>query len=92
MTSPLDEVKSQIQDHLVSLGNYDAISRQLKLLLYEAGWFDQVLKLVSDELSTSDNFNQVYLAVKPQAEQMVPEDVKKQIMDQIRNYVEEIAN
>lgn len=93
MTSKLDQVKSQIQSHLVSLGNYDAINKQLKVSLYKSGWFDEVSDLAKAELTQKQdaNFNELYQLVKPKAEDLVPEQVKKEIMDRIRQYVEDIV-
>ncbi|CAN3365021.1 transcription and mRNA export factor Sus1p [Diutina catenulata] len=93
MTSELDQVKSQIQSHLVSSGNYDAINKQLKVSLYKSGWFDEVSDLAKAELTQKQdaNFNELYQSVKPKAEDLVPEQVKKEIMDRIRQYVEDIV-
>ncbi|CAN3374561.1 hypothetical protein DIURU_001040 [Diutina rugosa] len=92
MTSQLDQVKSQIQDQLVSSGNYDDISRQLKVQLYESGWFDQVQKLAVSELGGgNENFDHLYQAIKPSAEELVPQHVRDEITEKIRRYVEEIV-
>ncbi|KAG2735902.1 hypothetical protein G9P44_002116 [Scheffersomyces stipitis] len=88
----LDQIKSKIQEHLISSGNYDIINKQLKLQLYESGWFDKVSQLASRELSdkSDQNFDQLYSFVKPRAEQLVPAKVKEDILEKIKDYLEEI--
>lgn len=47
----LDQIKSKIQEHLVASGNYDLINKQLKLQLYESGWYDKVAQIANDRLN-----------------------------------------
>ncbi|CUM66970.1 uncharacterized protein PRCAT00004657001 [Priceomyces carsonii] len=86
----LDQIKSQIQEHLVTSGNYDIINKQLKLQLYESGWFDKVSRLATRELQSNSGevkFDQLFAFVKPKAEEMVPAKVKEDIMDRIKDYL-----
>lgn len=89
----LDKIKSQIQDRLISSGNYDIINKQLKLQLYESGWFDKVSQLTNQELQENDsgtNFDQLFAFVKPRAEELVPSAVKEDILEKIKDYLEGI--
>lgn len=92
----LDEIKSKIQEHLVSSGNYDIINKQLKLLLYESGWIDQVRQLAVSAIQESLNkgqqlnFENLYAHVKPKAEEIVPEEVRKDTLERLRVYLEDI--
>lgn len=92
MSDELGAIKSQIQDHLVSLGNYDVISKQLKLRLYESGWFDSVTQAASAELEKQHaeplNFERLYETLRPQAEKMVPPQVREDVMAKIREYLD----
>lgn len=90
--SDLDAIKAQIQNHLIDSGNYDIISKQLKLKLYECGWFDQITQLATKELknnSESVNFDSLFNTLKPQAEDMVPDEVKEEILQRIRAYLDD---
>ncbi|ODV79365.1 uncharacterized protein CANTADRAFT_26321 [Suhomyces tanzawaensis NRRL Y-17324] len=89
----LDQIKSQIQEHLVSSGNYDAINKQLKLQLYEAGWFDKMSQIANRELLENEgtrNFDQLYAFMKPKAEELVPAKVKEDILEKIKAYLNDI--
>ncbi|KAK6460418.1 protein SUS1 [Scheffersomyces coipomensis] len=96
----LDQIKSQIQDHLISSGNYDIINKQLKLKLYESGWYDKVSQLTNQQLTESSksngndegqiNFDQLMANVKPKADELVSKNVKQEIMEKIKDYLEEI--
>ncbi|OBA20408.1 hypothetical protein METBIDRAFT_78800 [Metschnikowia bicuspidata var. bicuspidata NRRL YB-4993] len=95
MADELDAIKAQIQSHLVELGNYDAISKQLKLKLYESGWLDQVTQLAAQKLEAlpkeeNVNFDQLFGALKPQAEQLVPAEVKEDTLQTLREYLDNV--
>lgn len=90
--SDLDAIKAQIQNHLVDSGNYDIISKQLKLKLYESGWYDQINQLATKQLNESGeslNFNSLFKSLKPQAEEMVPENVKDEVLQRIRAFLDD---
>lgn len=88
--SELQAIKTQIQNHLVDSGNYDVISKQLKLRLYECGWFDQVSQLAAKEMIKSENINfeVLFEAVRPHAEKLVPADIKEEMLAKIRAYLD----
>mmetsp|Transcript_646 Transcript_646/g.632 ORF Transcript_646/g.632 Transcript_646/m.632 type:complete len:102 (+) Transcript_646:46-351(+) len=92
----LDQIKSQIQEHLISSGNYDIINKQLKLQLYESGWFDKVTQLANRELQenltqdTSVSFDQLFSFVKPKAEEMVPSNVKEDVLERLKTYLDDV--
>lgn len=92
MADDFDAIRAKIQNHLVSLGNYDVISKQLKLKLYEAGWFDEVTQEANKELQANSdtNFDQLYSSLRPKAENMVPAGVKEEIMGKIRDYLDDV--
>lgn len=90
-----DEIKSQIQQHLVKSGKYDIINKQLKLQLYESGWYDKVSQLASRELQAQDgdqsmNFDVLFSLVKPKAEEMVPDQVKEDIIEKLKAYLDDV--
>ena len=93
----LDQIKALIQDNLILLGKYDYINKHLKLKLYEAGWFDEIAQLASNELAESQknnketSFEELYAALRPQAESMVPESVKEEILEKINDYLSEVV-
>lgn len=86
-------IKAKIQDHLVSLGNYEIISKQLKLKLYEAGWFDEISQIASKELQKpgleETNFESLYNSLRPKAEEKVPESVRTDILNRIKEYLDD---
>ena len=87
----LDRIKAQIQQHLISSGNYDIISKQLKLQLYESGWYDKLNQLTTRELETNNyNFEQLLSFIKPKAEELVSPKVKDDVLERIKDYLEEI--
>ena len=102
----LDQIKSKIQDNLISSGNYDIINKQLKLQLYESGWYDKVSQIASRELiehqqvnnnNNNDDgdkkdltFDQLFAFIKPKAEELVPNEVKQDILDRITKYLDDI--
>ncbi|KAI3405679.2 SUS1 [Candida oxycetoniae] len=101
----LDQIKSKIQDHLIASGNYEVINKQLKLQLYESGWYDKVAQIANKELNKSVNndtdkgghastinLNQLYALVRPKAEELVPSDVKENIMKKIEKYLDGIID
>lgn len=92
MADEFDAIRAKIQDHLVSLGNYDVISKQLKLKLYEAGWFDEVTQEANRELqeNSDTNFDQLYSSLRPKAEGMVPAGVKEEIVAKIKEYLDDV--
>lgn len=93
MADELDSIRTQIQNHLVSLGNYDIIFKQLKLKLYESGWFDQVTQVANKELhAQSDDvtFKHLFDLLRPQAEAMVPPAVREEVMAKIRAYLDDV--
>lgn len=92
MADDLDAIRAKIQNHLVSLGNYDIISKQLKLKLYEAGWFDEVTQEANKELQehSETNFDLLYTNLRPKAEKMVPESVREEIMGKIKQYLDDV--
>lgn len=93
MKDDTDAIKAKIQDHLVSLGNYEIISKHLKLKLYEAGWFDEISQIASKELQKpgleQTNFETLYEFLRPKAEKKVPEAVKEDVMNRIRQYLDD---
>ncbi|KAG7193527.1 SAGA histone acetylase and TREX-2 complexes component [Scheffersomyces spartinae] len=95
----LDQIKAKIQHHLVTSGNYEIINKQLKLQLYESGWFDQVSLLARKELDqhqegkdgrTVLSFDQLFELLKPKAEDLVPKEVKNDMLNRIKDYLEEV--
>lgn len=101
----LDQIKSKIQDNLISSGNYDIINKQLKLQLYESGWYDKVSQIASRELiehqqvnnNNNDDgdkkdltFDQLFAFIKPKAEELVPNEVKQDILNRITKYLDDI--
>lgn len=94
----LDQIKGQVQDYLISSGNYDIINKQLKLKLYESGWFDQIAQLASRELlenlkeNNQMSFEQLFAFVRPKAEQIVPKEIKAEILEKLQDYLEDVIN
>ncbi|KAI5952706.1 SUS1 [Candida jiufengensis] len=94
----LDQIKSKIQDHLIASGEYELINKQLKLQLYESGWYDKVAQITNKQLNNNNkqeetsNIGDLYAFVKPKAEELVPQDIKENIMKKIEQYLNEIID
>lgn len=94
----LDQIKSKIQEHLVASGNYDLINKQLKLQLYESGWYDKVAQIANDRLNEggdkkkleTKNLSDLYAYVGPKAEESIPLEVKENIKKKIEEYLDGI--
>lgn len=90
----VDKISTLIQNHLVSLGNYELISEQLKLKLYELGWCNRVSQMTDEKLNEDAKavppFDVLLNAIKPKAMAMVPENVREEILQSIREYLNEI--
>lgn len=88
----LEQIKLKIQDHLISSGNYDKINKQLKLSLYESGWYDKLSRMAVSELQNNEdiNFNQLMSFLKPKAESMVPDSVRQETLNKIRDYLDDV--
>lgn len=92
----LDEIRAQIQLHMVSLGTYELINQQLKLLLYELGWYKKVSQLAETQMRQdargTPKFDELVGAVQPSAEAVVPESVKEETMQRIREYLKDVIH
>lgn len=90
----LDQIKSQVEDYLISSGNYDIVNKQLKLQLYESGWFDQVAQLATKELQESQRemtFEELFAFVRPKAEKFVPEQIRANILEKLQDQLEDVV-
>ncbi|KAM9934163.1 hypothetical protein OXX80_006236 [Metschnikowia pulcherrima] len=95
MADELELIKAQIQRHLVDSGNYDVISKRLKLQLYESGWLDDVTQLATKELERQPrenpvNFDELFATLKPEAEKLVPPQVKEETLQKLRAYLDDV--
>lgn len=94
MEDEVNEIRTLIQNHLVSLGSYELISEQLKLKLYELGWCNRVSQMTDARLNEDSKsvpaFDDLLRAIKPQAMEIVPENVKEETLKRIREYLNEI--
>lgn len=102
--SELNQIKSKIQEHLVSSGNYELISKQLKLQLIESGWYDKVAQIAMDELNnssskdtkdggrayTTKSLSDLYTVVKPKAEGLIPNEVRENMLKRIELYLDDL--
>ncbi|CAI5758220.1 unnamed protein product [Candida verbasci] len=89
----LAQIKAKIQNHLISSGNYDIINKQLKLKLYESGWYDKINQIALRELNDNSNinFDQLYNFIKPKAQDLVPDNVKDEINVKIKQYLDHVV-
>ncbi|KAI5961619.1 SUS1 [Candida pseudojiufengensis] len=94
----LNQIKSKIQDHLIASGEYELINKQLKLQLYESGWYDKVAQITNNHLNSSGNQEEVknisdlYAFVRPKAEEIVPQDIRDNMMKKIEQYLDGIID
>lgn len=92
----LEQIKSKIQEHLILSGNYEKINKQLKLHLYESGWYDKIGQVALNELQDHSNknqnvtFDQLLAHVKPKAQEMVPNTVREDTLEKIKDYLDDV--
>ncbi|ODV70789.1 Sus1p [Cyberlindnera jadinii NRRL Y-1542] len=88
-----EQLKVKIQTNLIQSGEYDRLSSQLKLKLAESGWLDDVRRMASEEVSSSNttNFTKLNQTLEPKALSMVPESVREQTLQQIKEFIEKIV-
>ncbi|CAI4055473.1 hypothetical protein SKDZ_02G2180 [Saccharomyces kudriavzevii ZP591] len=94
MTLDTIQLKGQIQQYLVESGNYELISNELNARLLQEGWVDKVKDLTKSEMNINEstNFTQVLSSVEPKALEMVSNSTRETILNQIRQFLEEVVD
>ncbi|CAI4055529.1 Sus1p SKDI_02G2200 [Saccharomyces kudriavzevii IFO 1802] len=94
MTLDTVQLKGQIQQYLVESGNYELISNELNARLLQEGWVDKVKDLTKSEMNINEstNFTQVLSSVEPKALEMVSNSTRETILNQIRQFLEEVVD
>ncbi|CAI4059861.1 hypothetical protein SUVZ_04G3260 [Saccharomyces uvarum] len=94
MTMDATQLKSQIQQYLVESGNYELISNELNAKLLQEGWVDKVKDLTKAEMNINEstNFTQILSTVEPKALDMISNSTKENVLNQIRQFLEEVVD
>jgi len=87
----VDKLAGPLHRRMVTSGEWDRINRKLKHLLDESGWTDETRDRAIEEYKRSSNLKIRTLesTIAPQSISSVPLEVKKEIMDEIRQFVED---
>ncbi|ODQ78660.1 hypothetical protein BABINDRAFT_162365 [Babjeviella inositovora NRRL Y-12698] len=92
--SETNALKSQIQEHLISSGNYDRLSKALATKLYETGWVDSMKQAATAKASTMDkpNFDELNESLQQKGMDLVNDTVKRDMMALIKEYLDGVIS
>ncbi|KAK9464952.1 transcription factor e(y)2-domain-containing protein [Lipomyces arxii] len=88
------KVKAKIHQKLVESGEYERISTLLRQKLIETGWYEQVRELATERMRAqeSSNFDKLVDDVELSALSLVSDEVKIEILNMIKTFLEGIAD
>ncbi|KAK9456852.1 transcription factor e(y)2-domain-containing protein [Dipodascopsis uninucleata] len=88
-----DETKAKVHQKLIDSGEYERISTHLRQKLVEAGWYQKVNELAAGNIRSqeSPNFEKLVNEVEPRALAMIPDEIKIEILNMIKNFLETIV-
>ncbi|KAG7387707.1 Transcription and mRNA export factor eny2 [Phytophthora pseudosyringae] len=91
-----EEVKGRISERLVQSGEKERLKELLRLRLVECGWRDE-MKLHCKEVIRNKGIDQVTVEdlieeITPKGRASVPEDVKNDLLEKIKAFVEKEAD
>ncbi|KAG2786442.1 hypothetical protein JG687_00008254 [Phytophthora cactorum] len=91
-----EEVKARISERLVQSGEKERLKELLRLKLVECGWRDE-MKLHCKEVIRNKGIDQVTVEdlieeITPKGRASVPEDVKKNLLEKIKAFIEKEAD
>ncbi|KAH7491303.1 hypothetical protein PRIC1_014192 [Phytophthora ramorum] len=90
-----EQVKARISERLVQSGEKERLKELLRLKLVECGWRDE-MKLHCKEVIRNKGIDQVTVEdlveeITPKGRATVPEDVKNDLLEKIKAFIEEEA-
>jgi len=87
----VEKLEKELHSRMVVSGEWDRINRRLKRRLDESGWTDDVKDRATEECRRMPKLNVRTLenSIGAHAHDAIPPDVKKMIMDEIRQFVED---
>ncbi|XP_078481435.1 transcription and mRNA export factor ENY2 [Ciona intestinalis] len=91
-----NQMRSAINQQLVETGEREKLKELLRVRLAECGWRDQ-LKQLCKEIVRERGLEHVSVDdlvqdITPKARQLVPDTVKKELLQKIRNFLAQQAN
>ncbi|KAG6958541.1 hypothetical protein JG688_00010483 [Phytophthora aleatoria] len=91
-----EEVKARISERLVQSGEKERLKELLRLKLVECGWRDE-MKLHCKEVIRNKGIDQVTVEdlieeITPKGRASVPEDVKNNLLEKIKAFIEKEAD
>ncbi|CAN6623948.1 transcription and mRNA export factor Sus1p [Trichomonascus vanleenenianus] len=90
MAEQKDQLQAAVINRMLESGEYDRMKKILRTRLRETGWFDEVNEMALEELSGLDdpNFERISKKLEPQALNIVPEDIKLEMLKMIKTFLD----
>nr|CAB3242745.1 E(Y)2 transcription and mRNA export factor ENY2 [Phallusia mammillata] len=90
------QMRAAINQQLVETGEREKLKELLRMRLSECGWRDQ-LKQICKEIVRERGLEHVTVddliqEITPQARQLVPDSIKKELLHRIRTFLAQQAN
>lgn len=91
MTEKRTEIKNKIADLLVKTGERERLRERIESKLYETGWNEKVKQACKEYIRSKgvDNItvDEVVNAITPSARQIVPNEVRQDVLEQLRRFL-----
>lgn len=95
-TESIDSLKNLAHRRLVETGERDKLIQTLKTRLTDCGWQDQLKefcwKVVKDRGIDNVTIDDIVNEVSPRAKEKVPDPVRKELVELIRNFLNRELN
>lgn len=92
----IDSLKNLAHRRLIETGERDKLIQTLKARLTDCGWKDQLKdfcwKVVKDRGVDNVTIDDIVNEVSPKAKEQVPDPVRKELVEQIRNFLDRELN
>lgn len=85
----METLRKDIQERMMRNQEWDRLMRALRVHLQDSGWYDKVTSRAQEAANTSEKpqFSKVYQAIREFAIDSCPEDVKTELLKQIRAFI-----
>ncbi|KAF8603291.1 hypothetical protein BDV93DRAFT_523367 [Ceratobasidium sp. AG-I] len=86
----MEVLRKEIQERMMRNQEWDRLMRALRVHLQDSGWYDKVTSKAQVEAASASEkpqFSQVYQSIRDFALDSCPEDVKTELLKQIRAFI-----
>ena len=91
-----EQMRASINQQLVETGEREKLKELLRLRLAECGWRDQLKQQCKDIIKKKGlehvTLDDLVQEITPQARQLVPDSVKKELLHKIRTFLAKQSN